>query len=195
MLQAVRTRIFVVAIFPVVALLALAACGGGSSKTKAAAPTTTTSIDRRGARQAFRQCMTQHGVNYPTTTTQAGAPPSTNQGGGGPRGGGFGGGGGLRQPPPGVDQATFDSAMQACQSMLPQGGYGGANNSAFQAYRSCLADHGVPVPTTTNDPNARGGGRIDRNNPNFAAADAVCRPLLPAQGGGDGNTTTTTARS
>ena len=55
--------------------------------------------------------------------------------------------------------------------------------SARQAYRQCLADHGVQVPTTVaNTPGPR--PTVNPNDPAFPAADQVCHPLLP--------TTTTT---
>ena len=181
------------------AFLALTGCGGGTKnasakKATASATTSTTAGDRRAALAAFRSCMADHGITLPDrgagggqggpSFPQGGPPTSTAPGGGGGAGGG--GGRGFRQAPPGVDQAKYDAARQACQDKLPQGGFGGgdpAMRSARQAYRRCLADHGVQVPTTvTNTPGPP--PTINRDDPAFAAADQVCRPLLP--------TTTTT---
>ncbi len=184
--------------------LAVAGCGGGTKnasakKASASATTSTTAGDRRAAIAAFRSCMADHGITLPdrgagggqggpsfpqggppTSTTGDGGPPSSTGGGGG------GGRGGFRQAPPGVDQATYDAARQACQDKLPQGGFGGgdpAARSARQAYRRCLADHGVQSATTVTN-NQGPGPTINRDDPAFPAADQVCRPLLP--------TTTTT---
>ena len=182
------------------AFLALTGCGGGTKnasakKATASATTSTTAGDRRAALAAFRSCMADHGITLPDrgagggqggpSFPQGGPPTSTAPGGGGGAGGG--GGRGFRQAPPGVDQAKYDAARQACQDKLPQGGFGGggdpAARSARQAYRRCLADHGVQVPTTVTN-NQGPPPTINRDDPAFAAADQVCRPLLP--------TTTTT---
>jgi hypothetical protein len=103
--------------------------------------------------------------------------------GGGGNGGGFGGGGFGRNP---------------------------ATRAAFQAYLACLADNGVTVSTTVapsstvpsstvpsstvpsnttpsdssppaGPPGGRGQPAFDRNDPNFAAANAKCSVLLPAR--------------
>ncbi|MCU1372864.1 MAG: hypothetical protein JWO68_150, partial [Actinomycetia bacterium] len=102
-----------------------------------------------------------------------------------------------RSLPPGVDQQTFAAAQAACASKRPAGGgfgggggAGGANNTEFKAYASCLADHGVTVTTTGTG--AQQVQRIDRTDPDFAAADQTCAALRP-QGGRPGSTTTTTA--
>lgn len=65
----------------------------------------------------------------------------------------------------------------------------------LQAFRSCLSDHGVKLPTPTpgarpprgqRSPGARrtpgaGGllGRFDTSDPKVAKAVKTCRPLLP----------------
>jgi hypothetical protein len=141
--------------------------------------------------------MADHGITLPERSAGGGqggpsfpqgGPPTSSPGGGATdsTGGGGGGGRGFRQAPAGVDQAKYDAARQACQDKLPQGGFGGgdpAARSARQAYRRCLADHGVQVPTTvTNTPGPP--PTVNRDDPAYAAADQVCRPLLP--------TTTTT---
>jgi hypothetical protein len=172
------------------ATVALGACGGGSSNAKASGTTTTTA--RGAARQAYRNCLQQHGVNLPQRPPGT-RPPGGNQNGQNDQGGGGGFGGGFgNQPPPGVDAKTFQAAQQACASVRPAGGFGNggnaANRQAFQAYFSCLKDHGVNVPTTTQGGGGLGG--IDRNSPAFQAANQVCAPLMPAR---PGSTTTTTS--
>ncbi len=181
----------------VVAALVLGACGGGSTHAAAStAPTTTVAGNggRGAALAAFVSCMSSQGVTLqlPNRPRNAnGGPPSTTPGETRPPGeGGFGGGfgGGLASrfetAPAGVDPVKYKAALAACRSKLPTGG--GLNSSAFQAYRSCLQDHGVTLPATG------GTGTINRNDPKVQAALATCRPLLPAGGSGRSTTTTTT---
>ena len=181
--------------------LVLAACGGGTSHAAGVSTgsTTTTTIGRRGgaALSAFRDCMSSHGVtlalpNRPRNGN--GTPPSTTPGETRPQGNGAGGFGGFgfgnfadrfKTPPAGVDPTKYKAALAACMSTLPTRGVNPQNNSAFAAYRSCLKDHGVTLPT------AAGAGSINRNDPKVKAALKTCRPLLPV--GGFGRTTTTTA--
>lgn len=178
--------------------LAANACSGsgkaGSKPVAAVAPTTTTTPG-----EAYTACLRQHGVNVPDrpprtdgsqgtggTGATAGGPTSTR-----PRGTGNANGGTRPSTtlPPGVDASTFEAARQACQSQLPAdrgnggpGGPGGQDSSAFQAYTSCLKDHGVTLP-------ANGGfGGVNRDDPAFKAADAVCAPLRPT------TTTSTTTK-
>ena len=172
------------------AVLALGACGGGSKtasakKASASATTSTTAGDRRAAIAAFRSCMADHGITLPDRGAGGGQGGPSFPQGGPPTSAGSNtasGGRGFRQAPPGVDQAKYDAARQACQDKLPQGGFGGggdpAMRSAREAYRQCLATHGVQVPTTvTNTQGPR--PTINRDDPAFAAADQICRPLLP----------------
>jgi len=183
--------------------LVLAACGGGSSHAAASTNVTTTTTaggnggGRGAALAAFRDCMSSHGVTLPTRPRTDGGPPSTTPGetrppgdGNGPGGfPGFGGGnfaGRFATPPAGVDPTKYKAALAACASKLPTRGVNLPNNSAFAAYRSCLKDHGVTLPTS-------GGGSFNRNDPKVQAALATCRPLLPA-GGFGGSTTTTTIK-
>ena len=180
--------------------LVLTGCGGGGSKANASAGSSTTTTAATGrntaAFQKYRDCLKQHGVDLPNfgqrgqrqgqagETTGSSVPPRT-------------------QPslPAGVTQEQFQAAQQACESLRPTGGFGGGagggvrNSAAFQAYVSCLADHGVAVSTTTSTsttagtaPPQRPGQEFDRNDPHFASANQVCMALLPQP-----STTTTTA--
>ncbi len=185
----------------VVAGLVLAACGGGSTHAAASTAPTTTTVAGNGGRgaalAAFVSCMSGKGVtltlpNRPRNPN--GGPPSTTPGdtrpqGEGGFGGGFGGGlaGRFATAPPGVDPVKYRAALAACRSKLPTGGV--PNSSAFQAYRSCLQDHGVTLPATG------GTGTINRNDPKVQTALATCRPLLPAGGFGRSTTTTTTTHA
>jgi hypothetical protein len=170
--------------------LILSACGASSSAappatgeptgTVAAAPTTAAGNSNRAAGQAYRTCLTQHGVTLPTRPSQ---PPNASAptGSGGARGGGFGGGG-LGGFGGGLQAVLADpankAAVDACKSLLPAGGFGNGGNrgQALQAYYSCLSDNGVTVPTTV------AGGpppSIDRTTPAFTTANAKCQALLP----------------
>ena len=185
--------------------LVLTACGAAASATPAATgeptgtvtaaagaaatPTTVAGTPNRAAGQAYRACLTQHGVTLPTRPTRppdATAPTGTGGGFGGGGGGGFGGGGGLQAV---IADPANAGAVAACKSLQPTGGFGNGGNrggQALQAYFSCLGDNGVTVPTTV------AGGpppSIDRTNPAFTAANAKCQALLPKRGP---NSTTTT---
>jgi hypothetical protein len=179
--------------------LVLAACGGGSSPPAAAsgAPTTATTVagGRGGTFAAFSSCMSSHGVTLPARVRRGppgtgGTPPSTTPGGTRPAGGNGGGNFADRfaTAPAGIDPAKYKTALDACRSTVPNGGPNGGNgqnNSAFQAYRSCLSDHGVTLPTTG------GLGSINRNDPKVKTALTACQALRPTRG--FGSTTTTTA--
>jgi hypothetical protein len=178
-------------------VILVAACGGGSSKPAAAASTTTTTTGggrgvNAAAVQAFRSCMQQHGVTIPTAPprTANSTPPSTDTastdaGSGGPRvrGGGFGGGfGGLGTVIASADPAT-KAAFQACQGQLPAGFLQRIQQgqTQLQAYVSCMQSHGVTVSGL-----GRGFGSrsTTTTTPQFAAANSICKALLPARGQG-----------
>jgi hypothetical protein len=137
--------------------------------------------------------LQQHGVTLPNRPRNGnGGPPSTTPGETRPPGGFFGGGGGRGGfgSLGGLDQndPKVQAAEKACASQRPSGGGGfGGNNTAFQAFTSCLKDHGV----TINGQNAF--RNLNSGDPKVAAAVKTCRPLLP-QGfgrGRNGSTTTT----
>jgi hypothetical protein len=160
------------------ALLFSAACGSSGGK---ALGSPSASAAASGGFAAYAACLRQHGVNIPT------ARPSGRPSGG--AGGGFFGGGAGRG---GANQ----QARQACQSLAPQGGRGGGRGmQETQAFRSCLSDHGVKLPTPTpgagrtpgaqrtpgarRTPGAGPFGRFDTSDPKVAKAVKICRPLLP----------------
>lgn len=140
------------------ALLLSAACGssgGGGGASSSATPSPT-------ARDlaAYVACLRQHGVNVPT------ARPRVRPSGGGRI---FGG-------------QNNAAARQACQSLAPR--LGGRGLQELQAFRSCLADHGVHLPSPSPDPSPGRGGRFGQLNtadPKLAAAMRICRPLLPTR--------------
>jgi hypothetical protein len=153
----------------------LAACGGGSktTATASAAQSTTTAPangSRTAQRQAFNQCMKSHGIN----TTNL--PRRGLAGGGGEASNGASSSTGPTTSftlPPGVTQQQMQSALQACRSLLPNGGRNFQNNPAFAAYRNCLQLHGVT-------PGTGFGQGLDRTNPTVQAAMQACAALRPA---------------
>lgn len=121
-------------------------------------------------------CLKQHGVTLPAGFGDRGngGPPN----GGPPNGetpGSFPAGGTPGSLPAGVDQQKLQSAIKACGGGNGFPG-GGRNREAFQAYTSCLGDHGVKVPKQTGSTPPT----FDRNSAAFAAANKVCAALLPA---------------
>jgi hypothetical protein len=158
------------------ALLLIAGCGQAKSAA-ATAPSSASSASSAGSSiTAYLTCLRQHGVNVPTArpTVRPTARPT----------GGFGAG-----------SATMQKARQACASLRPAGGFGGGQfAAAFQAFRTCMASHGVTIPTTRPtapptrpaSPPASGAPRIGRflnglnpDNPKVAAAVKACQSRLP----------------
>lgn len=156
------------------ALLLIAGCGQAKS---AAATAPSSSSSARSSMTAYLTCLRQHGVNVPTArpTVRPTARPT----------GGFGAGG-----------ATMQKARQACASLRPAGGFGfgGRFTAAFQAFRTCMASHGVTIPATRPtarpsppaSPPASGAPRAGRflnglnpNDPKVAAALKACQSKLP----------------
>jgi hypothetical protein len=170
------------------AVFALLAAGCGGSAGASAAPAssttgTTTTTPGSGGRnsaafQAYRDCLSAHGVTLPARPGggQGGAPPAGQPG----AGAGPGRFGNLT--------AKQQAAIAACQSKRPAGargfGGGGANggqtNPAFAKYTACLKSHGVTFGSTS------------PSSSTFAKATAACKSLLPASTGGSVNGGTTT---
>jgi hypothetical protein len=196
-------RVGIAAVLCAAGIAVLAAgCGGGSSSSAApaaaAAGTTTTAQAGGGAAggapgggnaggfQAFRDCLTSHGVTLP-------ARPGGGQGGGGggtpPAGGGGAppaGGGGFAARL-GNLTAKQKAAVTACQSKRPAGfgggnRNGGAANPALAKYTACLKSHGVTFGSTSPTSSA------------FKKATTACKSLLPTNTGGsvNGGSATTT---
>ena len=131
--------------------------------------------------QAYVACLQQHGVKITVPTGRpSGVRPSDRPSGVRPSGARGGGGfpGLGNQPPSGVDQKTWDAAQQACAGLRPSfGGGRGANNSAVNAYRNCLREHGVTA-------SAGGFNQMSTADPKVAAAMQACAPLRPTGGPG-----------
>ncbi|SNT64630.1 hypothetical protein SAMN05421812_117150 [Asanoa hainanensis] len=180
------------------ALLLTAACGSDSGSGDGG-----TAAGPAGA-NAYFDCLRQNGVDiqgFPSgrpTAFPSGRPSGRPNGfpsgrptafpsgrptdfpSGRPGGGRMGGGrmgGGFR--PQGVDDATWQKAQEACQSVRPTGGPGGengrggpgggGNRGAGAAYRNCLSDRGVEL--TANPSTA---------DPKVAAAMQACAVLRPS---------------
>ena len=127
---------------------------------------------------AYRQCLEDHGA----TPRARGTDPVTGNT---------------------ADAATFGAARRACRGLRPAGGLrgGGIDAGPRAAFRRCMADHGVTLPTaglpaTGPGPKASGGvarggmlNGLDRNDPVVAKALESCRSLLVAP-----STSSTTTR-
>ncbi|GAB1820955.1 hypothetical protein [Herbidospora sp. RD11066] len=154
-------------------LLSLTACGGTADGETAAAPA---SSGGPGDRTALAECLKEHGVTL----------PEGGGGWGGNRNGGQPGGGQPGERPsdrpsgeprvrpsgfPSMDDKTRE-AFQACgggQMMGGRGG-GGMDNSAFNAFRTCMKDNGAEVA------NMR---EMNQDDPAIKKALEKCRPLMP----------------
>jgi hypothetical protein len=172
--------------------LLLAACGSHSSGSaapdaKSSAPASASSAAAASggaaAMEAYRDCLARHGVKLPGFSP--GAHPSGRPSGGFRGGFGRGTGGASADP-------ETQKAAQACASVRPTfhgpGGPGGADSSAIQAFKSCLKDHGVTLPSTspTSTTRPRGGGgffgpALDTSDPKVSKAYDTCKPLLPGK--------------
>jgi hypothetical protein len=179
-----HTRLLRYGVLALGAPLALSACGGGSSPSPSstASGSTTTTVKGSASQTALRDCLQQHGVTLPAGFGNGG-PPS----GGPPSGeppGSLPAGGTPGSLPAGVDQQKLQSAIQACGGTGNKFPGAGQNSQAFQAYTSCLGDHGIKVGKTTGSTPPT----FDRTSAAFIAANKACAALLPS-------TSTTTAPS
>src|SRR5262245_19155624 len=149
--------------------MAGAACSSGSDgpgiATAAGAtaqPTPTASLSDDEKRRQFAQCMRDHGIDVED--------PSGN-----------GGGVMIR----GTDKNRADTAMRACQTLLPGGSLSRSLTPEHLAEMhhctQCLRDHGVNVAAP--DPN--GGIRISpgpgmsKDDPRLQQAFNACQDLMP----------------
>jgi hypothetical protein len=162
----------------------LAACGGDDGSGGASPQATD-----------YASCLRANGVTFPSgrgfprgrPSGFASGRPTGGQNGGtdgvppsGRPGGGLGGPGGFgTQAPEGVDQATWEKALKACEGLRGSAFPGGGNrgdNGALTAYRNCLTDHGVTVTGNINN--------LDTSDPKVAEAVKACAPLRPSGGPG-----------
>jgi hypothetical protein len=87
-----------------------------------------------------------------------------------------------------VNGPAFQSAMQACRSLLPNGGHGppltASRRAAALQFSQCMRSHGLsnfPDPTFSGNgvrlQLSKSGG-IDPNSPAFKAAQQACGSIL-----------------
>jgi hypothetical protein len=146
-------------------LLAVAACGGAASAAPAtgSSPGSSSGSSGSGSASAYFNCLREHGVT------------------------GLGGSGSSASTP---SSSTIANARKACASLRPAGGFGGPGgfSAAFSKFESCLAAHGVTLPSSS----AWGGGLRNlfgelQSNPADQAAFNACKsevPFVPRTGGG-----------
>jgi hypothetical protein len=201
-------RRFVLALSPLVAVLAAVAsgCGGGSSNSSAATPATTTTSTTGGQTAAdkalftYAACMRGKGVNIPDPVRGANGRSAF-----------------PRIPAKVTSAAGVRAKAQACAAKLPQQTFGRAGaqspaqRAAFQKFSACMRENGVmlagpggqgrppvgqgrPVriipgqgPRTGRGQGPSGpGGFFNSTNPKEQAAFAKCRKLLPTGFGNRG---------
>jgi hypothetical protein len=82
--------------------------------------------------------------------------------------------------------SAYQTALAACRSLLPAGGFGGrggggtnSTNPSFAKFQACLKQHGVVT------------GAAGQTPAKTQAALTACRSLLPNGGAGTPGTTTT----
>ncbi|HET9187779.1 MAG TPA: hypothetical protein VFN80_07485 [Acidothermaceae bacterium] len=172
-------------------LLVVAGCSAGSAGktasstgTSAASSSTVTApaSNRAADFRAYTQCLTQHGVAVPTFSARPRPSGSFVRPSGAPRSGGPGGRFGFL----GSADPSTRAAIQACQSLAPQGGFGfGRGGDAtisattFAAFKSCMSDNGVTISQTDPQQALRS---LNRSDAKTAAALKVCDPILGRPG-------------
>ncbi|MGW3736444.1 hypothetical protein [Streptomyces sp. NPDC005148] len=148
--------------------LLLSGCSSSSAGTSAEAAPTASASGGTQEMDAYRQCLSEQGVTLPSGR------PSGGAGGGG--GGGFGGGQSA--------DPEFQKASEACASLRPQGGGGGANASAITAFTSCMKDHGVVLPSASPGSQRNPASGLNTADAKTAEAYTACQALLPQRPSG-----------
>ena len=161
-------------------VVAVAAVAGtvtacSSSSSPSAAPSHATGrAHSAGGPLAFSACMRSHGVpRFPDPTSNGGVSIQV-------------------QPGSGIDQNSpqYQSAMHACQSLLPAGKVNGGSVSPtvrteYLRYAACMRSHGIPnYPDPTFNGNSVNLGNlsalgIDTNSPQYQSASNACASLNP----------------
>jgi hypothetical protein len=146
-------------------LLGVSACGAAATASPAAA-----SSSSPGGASAYLNCLREHGVTGSGRGTSGASAPAGST----------------------PSSSTISNARQACASLRPSGGFGGAGgfSAALSKFESCLSAHGVTLPS----PSASGGGfrglfsQLQSTSAGQAALNA-CKsdlPFTPGGGGGSG---------
>jgi hypothetical protein len=94
-----------------VAFVVVSGCSGNSNTPATTTPSSTSAGSSTAPRAhgAYEQCLTDHGVPAPSENRPGpapGPPPEGTPGSSPP-------------PPPGVDEATWDNALNTCRSLAP----------------------------------------------------------------------------
>ena len=139
---------------------------------------TTTTVKGSTSRTALSDCLKQHGVTLPAGLGNGGPPAGGTPGC--PRAASVRAPGAAalrgRCPPASTNRSSCKRIQGVCgeRQRLQRPG-GGQNSQAFQAYTSCLGDHGVKV-----HPPAKGStpATFDRTSAAFTAANKTCAALL-----------------
>jgi hypothetical protein len=175
-------------VLAVLATVLFAGCGS-SGGSESSSEETTASSEQAGGPGGFaeisdetRSCLKEKGVELPEPGQggpPAGGPPEGMPPEGGPPQG-FGKGG-----------AKMKKAFEECGVELPQGKpegppmNAGAFRTSIKEYVACMGENGVELP----EPNLSGEGpvfkesEVDREDPQFKAANEKCQPRLGAPGG------------
>jgi hypothetical protein len=92
-----------------------------------------------------------------------------------------------------TDPAT-QAAVKACQGQLPAGTLQQVQQgvTALEAYQKCMQSHGVTVSGAGGFRGGQPGATTSTTTPQFAAANQICRALLPQRGPGQGPGATST---
>jgi len=167
-----RFRLRALAAFVLVILAVVVAAGCGGSSTGSTTPAATGTV---GSTAAFSDCMKNNGLDN-FDPSQIGA-------------------GGVL--PAGADQAKLQKAIQACQSLAPQGAPGGTPQggqlgAGLQKFQQCMKDNGVD-----NFGPGASGSQSQADQAKIQTALQACRSLAPQVGapqgapasGGTGNFT------
>jgi hypothetical protein len=177
--------------------LLLAGCSGASDAGSTQAATSTAGAGGDAGMSAYVQCLSEHGVQMPTGGPLGGKPPDgapsgfpTDAPSGRPTDrptdmpSGMPGSGpdGLMGAPPGVDDATWQAARDACSGLAPAGRPQqdgspppGTGDEQYAVFWTCMSDHDVTAPTSGLPTD------LDPDDPTVAAALTICDALLPAQ--------------
>lgn len=114
------------------------ASAGGGATTSAADTAEDQAVSDEDRMRKFAACMREHGVDLPDP--EPGAP--------------------VRIGGPGADQDVLREAMDACRSLMPNGGeppkLSPEDLEKARAMAACMREHGVDVP----DPDPEGGGAV-----------------------------------
>ena len=174
--QDARLIAVVIVAAAVMAGITTACSSSSSSSSSHASGQPSGQASSSGGSLAFSACMRSHGVpNFPDPVTGAngGAQVDITQGSG-------------------IDQNSpqYQSAMHACQSLLPAGKVNGGSVSPtvrteYLRYAACMRSHGVPnYPDPTFSGNSVNLGNlsadgIDPNSPQYQSASNACASLNP----------------